>query len=84
MGVYQHLKRAQRSALYDFTGGVGLQLSRFQFLVVLEPLRRATHEQTESLIPNLIHPVTPITAKKNSSIRYEISFEFSAVQRELP
>ncbi|KAM5528528.1 hypothetical protein FOXYSP1_19009 [Fusarium oxysporum f. sp. phaseoli] len=32
MGVYQHLKRAQRSALYDFTGGGGLQLSRFQFL----------------------------------------------------
>ena len=31
LGVYQHLKRAQRSALYDFIGGCGLQLSRFQF-----------------------------------------------------
>jgi hypothetical protein len=78
VGVYKHVKRAQRSALYDFIGGGGLQLSRFQFLgmrnrlykaafracyiyigweklglwpidreVVLEPLRRAAHEQTE-------------------------------------
>ncbi|KAH7203082.1 uncharacterized protein BKA55DRAFT_587546, partial [Fusarium redolens] len=32
VGVYKHVKRAQRSALYDFIGGGGLQLSRFQFL----------------------------------------------------
>jgi hypothetical protein len=32
VGVYQHLKHTQRSALYDFIGGGGLQLSRFQFL----------------------------------------------------
>ncbi|KNB04485.1 hypothetical protein FOXG_19315 [Fusarium oxysporum f. sp. lycopersici 4287] len=84
MGVYQHLKRAQRSALYDFTGGGGLQLSRFQFLVVLEPLRRAAHEQTESLIPNLIHPVTPITAKKQfNSIRDELQILSSPTRATL-
>jgi glucan-binding YG repeat protein len=51
----------------------------------LEPLRRAAHEQTESLIPNLIHPVTPITAKKKqfNSIRDKLQILSSPTRATL-
>jgi hypothetical protein len=64
------LYKAAFRACYIYVGWEKSGLWPIDREVVLEPLRRAAHDQTEPLFHNLLHPVTPRKAKKQfNSIR---------------
>jgi hypothetical protein len=58
------LYKATVRACYIYIGWEKSGLWPIDREVVLEPLRRAAHQQTEPLFPNLLHPVTPRQVKE--------------------